>query len=106
MDPVGNLNAFEIELETQFAANAGCKGIQFVRFISPKESASDPNNKASQVMQGDYWSLSPNYVPGAQKQEWAMNRHTALTAVTSGQGDPREIAEMVCSIVTQRGANS
>jgi hypothetical protein len=32
-----------------------------------------------------------------------MNSKTNLTAVTSGQGDPREIADMVCSIVTQQG---
>jgi hypothetical protein len=74
-----------------------------VRFSGPHKS--DPKAKAYETLQGDYWRLTLNYRPGAQKQEWIMKRHEAPAGViTSGKGDSREIAEMVCSIVTQRGA--
>ena len=97
VDPVGNLNAFEMELETQFAANPLCKGIQFARFAGPGEN----NSTVSQATQNEHWFLSLNYVPGAHRQPWAMIKSLA---VTTGEGDAKEIAESVCSIATERGA--
>jgi hypothetical protein len=96
-DPIINLSAFETDLEAQFAANPQCKGVQFVRFSGPDNT----DTNASDAMQREHWALSLNYDPGAGKQAWAMN-HDA--AVTSGTGDPKEIVESVCSIVTERGA--
>jgi hypothetical protein len=99
-DPVGNLYTFETELETQFASNPTCKGVQVVSYKGPQST----DSHVSQVNQDGAWWLSFNYSPGARKQNWAMSRTSALIAVTSGEGDPKEIADTVCSIVTQQGA--
>ena len=98
-DPVGNLNNFETELVTQFATNAHCKGIQIATYKGPKE----PNPPGDTAMRGPHWSLSLDYIPGARKQAWAMDNSQNL-GITKGEGEPKEIAEAVCSIVTQSGA--
>jgi hypothetical protein len=99
-DPVGNLNNFETELLAQFASNAHCREVQIATYKGPKE----PNPSVDTAMRGPHWFLSFNYIPGARKQSWTMNQSEHLTAITSGEGEPKEVAEMVCSIVTQSGA--
>jgi len=98
-DPVGNLYTFETALETQFAANPLCKGVRLVSYKGPH----DENLSGDDAMEKSHWTLSLDYIPGVPKQPWAMDDSKTL-AVTRGEGEPKEIAETVCSIVTQRGA--
>jgi hypothetical protein len=96
VDPAGGLNTFESDLAAQIAASPLCNGVQFARFEGPGSK----DRTGAEAMQKDYWGMSLNYQPGDSKQEWAMNHGSV---VTSGKGDPKEIAESVCSIASGRG---
>lgn len=99
-DPVQAVHEFEIELTTQFAAQAACVNVQFIRFSGPKEE----NKSANDATPKSYWSLSLNFIPGSTKQTWQMVQSPIKTAVLQGDGTPAEIAKEVCAIVNGKGA--
>jgi hypothetical protein len=100
-DPVGNLYNFDDELVTQFAANSHCNGVQLVKFAGPDINGKNP--PGANAILDQHWSLSLDYQPGARRQSWEMSESKTF-GVNRGEGEPKEIAETVCSIVTQRGA--
>ena len=70
--PVSEIRDFEDRLVTYMTANAQCKGVRLVRYSGP-----DADNKsASNVMKGNYWMLTLDYIPGDAKQAWALNGGT------------------------------
>lgn len=95
-DPTGGLYDFADRLTTQLAIDARCKGIQLVRWDQEKD--------LFETLRGPHWMLVVYYNPWAKEtQRWALWQVPG-TATLGGDGNERQIAEGVCSIVTERGA--
>ncbi len=99
-DPIQAVHEFETELTTQFAAQAACANVQFIRFNGPNEAS----KTAIDTTQKPYWSLSLNFIPGIAKQKWHMVKSSDRAAILQGKGTPTEIAKEVCVIVNGQGA--
>jgi hypothetical protein len=99
-DPVQEVRTFEDKLATEFAANPDCSSVQFVHFESP----GDKSKSASDALQKQHWFVGLDYIPGAWRQQWWMERSPDHSAHTQGEGNPNEIARKICAIVNQRGA--
>jgi hypothetical protein len=99
-DVVQSVREFETELATQLAADPACSTVSFARFNGPD----DADQAAADAMQGPHWSLMLFFEPGAARQSWSMLRSPDQNAFTKGEGDPKEIARTVCSIIKERGA--
>ena len=63
------------------------------------------SDKATATMQGPHFNLNLllDFEPGAPRQPWSMVRSPG-NSLTKGLGNPKEIADTVCSIVKERGA--
>jgi hypothetical protein len=99
-DPVQGVRDFETELATQFAAQAACKSVRFVRFNGPEKA----DKAAVDAIAKDHWNLSINFTPDQSKQQWQMLGSTNSAALMQGSGAPGEIAKNVCAIVNGHGA--
>lgn len=99
-DPAIEVRDFETELATQLAADPNCAAVQLVIY----DGHDDSEKGVSESVQGPHWQLSLDFEPGDRKQHWAMIRSPSLNALTSGTGNPKEIATAVCAVVSERGA--
>jgi hypothetical protein len=98
LDDSGGIRDFETILATNFATNPQCKGVEFIKANAPGQ-----NTKAqSDALQGDNWSLSIDYIPGQEKQSWAVlgPAHQLL----KGEAISEAIAKNVCVIANGSGA--
>jgi len=98
LDDSGGIRDFETILATNFATNPQCKGVEFIKANGPGQ-----NSKAQSVaLQGDNWSLSIDYIPGQEKQSWALlgPAHQLL----KGEAISEAIAKNVCVIANGSGA--
>jgi len=99
-DPVAEVRDFEDRLVTYLSVDPECKGVHFTRYSGPNGN----NSGAADAMKVEgRWTLFLDYVPGAARQAWQLNRK-APEIFTKGEGDPKEIAKSICAIVTGRGA--
>lgn len=99
-DPVQDLSRFEARLATELAANPDCSSVQLMQFKS-----FGANSKAvPDAVPKRHWSLGLEYRPGIGKQPWWMERSADHSARIQGEGNPEEIARMVCATIKQRGA--
>lgn len=99
-DSIQAVHEFETGLTTQFAAQAACANVQFIRFNGPNIAS----KTAIDTTQKTYWSLSLNFTPGIAKQKWQMVKSSDRATVLQGDGTPTEIAKEVCAIVNGKGA--
>jgi hypothetical protein len=100
LDSAQEVRTFEDKLATEFAASPDCRSVQFVRFKNPD----DQKETVSDAFRNKHWLLGLDYIPGAEKQQWWMERSPDHNAHMQGEGNPNEIARKVCNIVTQKGA--
>lgn len=100
LEPVQDLRRFEDKLAAELAANPDCSSVQLMQFKSL-----GANNKAiPDALPKHHWSLGLEYRPGIGNQRWWMERSADHSARLQGEGNPKEIARMVCTTVKQRGA--
>jgi hypothetical protein len=99
-DPMGELRAFEDALLAQAAAEAKCKGVRLVRLDDRNNS--DPTMRA--VLDKPHWQLSLDFQPGDPSQRWWMTDHASRATFPRGEGNPKQIADDICAIVSERGA--
>lgn len=102
-DPVREVKTFESQLITQFAGRQICRGIRIEVFKNPTRN---PNAGASADMAKGkiWWALSLDFVPGEKSQDWKMSLGPEDTVIRQGHGTPSEIAENICVIVKNQGA--
>ncbi len=98
-DPIGGVIDFEDRLATQLAMDPTCKGVQFLRYADPK---SIPDNALKNAMESSHWTMTIEYLPGAQKQPWSLQAYESK-ALLIGDGNPKQIAAQVCFILNDRG---
>ncbi len=100
VDPAAEALNFEDRLATQLAANLHCSGV----FIAKYRGANFDHDKTimDAVQKRPHWTLIIDYIPGHQTQSWWLRLEGGPH--TQGEGDPKEIAGNICSIVTERGA--
>jgi hypothetical protein len=109
VDPTYEVHDFESQIASHVASDATCQGVQFVRLNNPKDN--DP--AVAKAMALPHWFLMLNYNVGERKQSWNMHRsgdkkkypEFGAGAFTAGEGNPKEIAHTVCSIVTGKGGS-
>jgi len=102
--PEADTRQFHSRLLAQFASNVQCQ-IAIVR-LTERKSDSD-SRKNLEIFKQATWDLNLNFTPGAAKQGWALWPYQSGSIVGSaleGEGDPRQIATDVCTIVAGRGA--
>ena len=99
-NPIVDLRQFEDELLAQAAANAHCKRVRFVR-VNERDN---PDKTALPILQKPHWRLNIDYQPGASTQHWWMTDSPSRATYPKGEGNPKEIAADICSIVIERGA--
>jgi hypothetical protein len=91
--------AFETDLDTQFASQPDCGGIELIGFMPGANS-----DKLSKAMKQPYWDLSLNFEDDQRVQDWKILAHNGIEGFGQGSGDARRIASDVCSFVKRRGA--
>jgi hypothetical protein len=90
---------FELELKTQFAANAECSGITVSSFGYPQGQSNLPDFTSR-----PYWSFSLNYFDGRPSQQWQMLPPKGSDLpMMQANGTPPQIAREVCTIIKGRG---
>lgn len=99
-DPTGGVAQFENAVATEFAANPKCHGINFVKFSGPDHRSSTDSEFTAKS-----WSLSFNFWPGAEAQNWSLLRRGTHDTYTEGKGSAKEITSKVCAVVNGRGAS-
>jgi hypothetical protein len=95
---------FHSRLLAQFTSNVQCQ-IAIVRLTEGKSDSDSRKNL--EIFKQTTWELNLNFTPGAAKQGWALWPYQSGSIVGSaleGEGDPRQIATDVCTIVAGRGA--
>jgi hypothetical protein len=58
---------------------------------------------AANTMAKPHRTLIVDYTPGSPKQAWGLVSKGGT--YMAGEGDPKEIAASICTIVTERGAS-
>lgn len=100
MDPTAEALDFEDRLATQLAVNPQCSGVFIAKYRGPNF---DHDKTIMDAMQrSPHWTLIIDYVPEQQTQSWWLR--LAGGPHMEGEGELREIAANVCSILTQQGA--
>jgi hypothetical protein len=100
VDPAAEAMNFEDRLATQLAANRHCSGV----FIAKYRGRNFDHDKTTMdaLQKRPHWTLIIDYIPGQETQSWWLRLEGGPH--TQGEGDQKEIAGNVCSIVTERGA--
>jgi hypothetical protein len=100
VDPAVEAMNFEDRLATQLAANRQCSGV----FIAKYRGRNFDYDKTimDTLQKRPHWTLIIDYIPGQVTQLWWLRLEGGPH--TQGEGDPKEIAGNVCSMVTERGA--
>jgi len=100
-DPVLGVKEFERELTTQFAAQSVCQSIKFVQFINPQEVTSS----IEEITKNEHWSLSINYSPEEEKQDWQLLNSKNSANFFQGNETAKQTAINICNIVNKKGAD-
>src|ERR1700730_12907360 len=66
-------------------------------------STSPTSSAAANTMAKSHRMLIVDYTPGSSKQAWGLVSKGGT--YMDGEGDPKEIAASICTIVTERGAS-
>jgi hypothetical protein len=100
VDPAAEAMNFEDRLATQLAANRQCSGV----FVAKYRGRNFDHDKTTMdaLQKRPHWTLIIDYIPGQETQSWWLRLEGGPH--TQGEGDPKEIAGNVCSILTERGA--
>jgi hypothetical protein len=98
-DPGPEVLQFFDQLAAQLASNTQCKGIQVVKDDGPNSATSAAT---SNIMAKPHRALIVDYTPGSPKQAWGLVSKGGT--YMEGEGDPKEIAASICTIVTEGGA--
>ncbi len=100
VDPAAEALNFEDRLATQLTANRYCSGV----FIAKYRGRNFDHDKTimDSLQTRPHWTLIIDYIPGHQTQSWWLRFEGGPHA--QGEGDPKEIAGNVCSILTEWGA--
>ena len=95
LDPKAELEKFRRSMDTQFAINATCHGIEFFDWRS---------KKSHEYVTRPYWHffLYPPYGPGDEQQGWILLSPDRANTF-SGEGRPKEIVQDVCAAITGKG---
>ncbi|MGI8569214.1 MAG: hypothetical protein ACR2KT_09205 [Methylocella sp.] len=97
-DPGPEVLYFFAQLAAQLASNTQCKGVQVTKYDGPNSATS---SEAANTMTKPHSTLIVDYTPGSPKQAWTLSQRDTHM---DGEGDPKEIAANICTIVTERGA--
>jgi hypothetical protein len=95
-DPGPEVFQFFDQLASQLASNTQCEGVQVVKYDGSATSSAVANTMAK-----PHTTLIVDYAPGSPKQAWTLSQGGTHMA---GEGDLKEIAASICTIVTERGA--
>jgi hypothetical protein len=100
-----DVREFHSKLLTQFAITPQCQ-ISITRLTDGKSGA-EVTNDLEAFKRAD-WELNLAFTPGAAKQEWALwpmkSGNIQPGGPLQGEGDVRQIARDVCTILTRSGA--
>jgi hypothetical protein len=99
MDPTAEALDFEDRLATQLAVNPQCSGVFVVKYRGRNFDYAKTIMDAMQ--RRPHWTLVIDYVPEQQSQLWWLRLESGPH--TQGEGELREIAANVCSILIQQG---
>ena len=98
-DPGREVHQFFDQVAAQLASNTQCKGIQVVKYDGPNSATSAA---MANTMAKPHRALIVDYTPGSPKQAWGLVSKGGT--YMEGEGDPKEIAARICTIVTEGGA--
>jgi hypothetical protein len=98
-DPGREVHQFFDQVAAQLASNTQCKGIQVVKYDGPNSATS---TAMANTMAKPHRALIVDYTPGSPKQAWGLVSKGGT--YMEGEGDPKEIAASICTIVTEGGA--
>ena len=97
-DPGREVFQFFAQLAAQLASNTQCEGVQVTKYDGPNSATS---SAAANTMTKPHSTLIVDYAPGVPKQFWTLLQGDNQM---DGEGDPKEIAASICTIVAERGA--
>ena len=101
VDAVADIQNFEDSMLTFMIRDPQCSGVRVARYAGPKAPL-DP--AVAEVMkQAGHWTLLIIYHPGVTRQQWELKRDQP-SIFTKGEGDPKQVANDLCSIANGRGA--
>jgi hypothetical protein len=96
-DPAEATQTLASQLMTNLGSDRACAGVRLLRDDVPEWAG-----KVVAAMNGQHWTLSLYYRPGAQDQEWKLYGWPEGGQVV-GRGSASEIAHAVCFALRERG---
>jgi hypothetical protein len=95
----GDVLRFLDRLKAQLASDILCKGLVVAEYDGPNSQESP---EASRVNTNAHSTLIVDYIPGALKQNWTLQRDGGSSM--AGEGEPESIAASICAIMSGGGA--
>jgi hypothetical protein len=95
-EPVAEVRDFEAQLGASFVEDTSCHGVVLA-------TDNGPVGQSSKVAPRANWRLVLDFTVGGASQLWSMVPRTGNTVLTTGQGNPKEIAHSICAVVNHTG---